>query len=104
MSMSARRGRIGIVLQSFHLLPTMTALENVAVPLELAGEGTKEERLKRAREALERVMQGMSDHKEGIGRRLDAVEATLRKRNEQGPQPHRVSLRAVKGTGEMDDG
>jgi putative ABC transport system ATP-binding protein len=33
----ARRGRIGIVLQSFHLLPTMTALENVAVPLEFAG-------------------------------------------------------------------
>ncbi|WP_375399117.1 ATP-binding cassette domain-containing protein, partial [uncultured Sphingomonas sp.] len=30
----ARRGRIGIVLQAFHLLPTMTALENVAVPLE----------------------------------------------------------------------
>jgi len=34
----ARRGRVGIVLQAFHLLPTMTALENVAVPLELAGE------------------------------------------------------------------
>lgn len=34
---TARRGRIGIILQSFHLLPTMTALENVAVPLELAG-------------------------------------------------------------------
>lgn len=34
----ARRGRIGIVLQAFHLLPTMTALENVAVPLELAGD------------------------------------------------------------------
>lgn len=33
----ARRGRIGIVLQAFHLMPTMTALENVAVPLELAG-------------------------------------------------------------------
>ena len=32
----ARRGRIGIVLQAFHLIPTMTALENVAVPLELA--------------------------------------------------------------------
>jgi putative ABC transport system ATP-binding protein len=32
----ARRGRIGIILQAFHLLPTMTALENVAVPLELA--------------------------------------------------------------------
>src|SRR5882724_12229434 len=38
------RGRhIGIVFQSFHLIPTMTALENVAVPLELAGlaEATK---------------------------------------------------------------
>lgn len=34
----ARRGRVGIVLQAFHLLPTMTALENVAVPLELNGE------------------------------------------------------------------
>ena len=33
-----RRGRIGIVFQSFHLIPTMTALENVAVPLELSGE------------------------------------------------------------------
>ncbi|WP_252258261.1 ABC transporter ATP-binding protein [Erythrobacter aurantius] len=34
---AARRGRIGIVLQSFHLLPTMTAVENVATPMELAG-------------------------------------------------------------------
>jgi putative ABC transport system ATP-binding protein len=33
----ARRGRIGIVLQAFHLLPTMTALENVAIPMELVG-------------------------------------------------------------------
>jgi putative ABC transport system ATP-binding protein len=33
----ARRGRIGIVLQAFHLLPTMTAQENVATPMELAG-------------------------------------------------------------------
>ena len=32
-----RRDTIGIVFQSFHLIPTMTALENVAVPLELAG-------------------------------------------------------------------
>ncbi len=34
-----RRARIGIVFQSFHLLPTMTALENVAIPLELGGRG-----------------------------------------------------------------
>ena len=33
-----RRKRIGILLQAFHLIPTMTALENVAVPLELSGE------------------------------------------------------------------
>ncbi len=32
-----RRRHIGIVFQSFHLVPTMTALENVAIPLELAG-------------------------------------------------------------------
>jgi putative ABC transport system ATP-binding protein len=39
------RGRtIGIVFQSFHLIPTMTAVENVAVPLELAGIGDARER------------------------------------------------------------
>ena len=32
-----RRDRIGIVFQAFHLIPTMTALENVALPLELGG-------------------------------------------------------------------
>lgn len=32
-----RRGRMGVVFQSFHLIPTMTALENVAVPMEIAG-------------------------------------------------------------------
>jgi putative ABC transport system ATP-binding protein len=32
-----RRDRIGIVFQSFHLIPSMTALENVSIPLELAG-------------------------------------------------------------------
>ncbi|RLL64513.1 ABC transporter ATP-binding protein [Paenirhodobacter hankyongi] len=34
-----RRGTMGIVFQSFHLVPTMTALENVALPLEIAGVG-----------------------------------------------------------------
>ena len=33
-----RRGTVGIVFQSFHLIPTMTAMENVAVPLELLGQ------------------------------------------------------------------
>ena len=33
-----RRGNMGIVFQSFHMIPTMTALENVAIPLELAGQ------------------------------------------------------------------
>ena len=32
-----RRSNVGIVFQSFHLVPTMTAVENVALPLELAG-------------------------------------------------------------------
>lgn len=32
-----RRGRIGVVFQSFHLIPTMTAIENIQVPLEIAG-------------------------------------------------------------------
>ena len=40
----ARRGRIGVVLQAFHLLPTMTALENVATPLELLGATDARER------------------------------------------------------------
>ncbi len=44
-----RRASIGIVFQSFHLVPTMTALENVAIPLELAG---AEDAFERAAEAL----------------------------------------------------
>lgn len=47
-----RRDSIGIVFQSFHLIPTMTALENVAIPLELAG---REDSDSRARGALESV-------------------------------------------------
>ena len=39
-----RRARIGIVFQAFHLIPTMTALENVAVPLEFAGRADAFER------------------------------------------------------------
>jgi len=42
------RGRgIGVVLQAFHLLPTMTALENVMVPMELSGQADARERAER---------------------------------------------------------
>jgi putative ABC transport system ATP-binding protein len=75
----ARRGRIGIVLQSFHLLPTMTAIENVAVPLELAGHG---DAFARAREELGAV---------GLGHRLDHYPAQL-----SGGEQQRVAIaRAV---------
>ena len=53
-----RRDRIGIVFQDFHLVPTMTALENVAVPLEFAGRG---DAFERAAACLEQV---------GLGHRL----------------------------------
>jgi putative ABC transport system ATP-binding protein len=75
----ARRGRIGIVLQSFHLLPTMTALENVAVPLELGG---AEDPFATARRELEAV---------GLGHRLDHYPAQL-----SGGEQQRVAIaRAV---------
>jgi len=51
-----RGARIGIVFQSFHLIPTMTALENVAIPLELAG---APDAFARARHELEAV--GLAD-------------------------------------------
>jgi putative ABC transport system ATP-binding protein len=51
-----RGQRIGIVFQSFHLIPTMTALENVAAPLELAGA-----RDAFARAAAELALVGLSD-------------------------------------------
>ena len=47
-----RRDTMGIVFQSFHLIPTMTALENVATPLELAGH---RDAFDRARDALDQV-------------------------------------------------
>jgi len=54
-----RRDEVGIVFQAFHLIPTMTALENVAVPLEFAG---RRDAFDRARAALTEV---------GLGHRLD---------------------------------
>ena len=47
-----RRDNIGIIFQSFHLIPTMTALENVAVPLEFRGSA---DAMARAEEGLKRV-------------------------------------------------
>jgi len=72
----ARRGRIGIVLQAFHLLPTMTALENVAVPLELAGDG--DDATERAQAELAAV---------GLGHRLDHYPAQL-----SGGEQQRVAI------------
>jgi putative ABC transport system ATP-binding protein len=60
-----RRDHVGIVFQAFHLIPTMTALENVAVPLELAG---RADALDRAREALRAV---------GLGHRLTHLPGQL---------------------------
>ncbi len=55
---SIRNQEIGFVFQSFHLLPKLNAMENVALPL-LYGGVKKKERLERARAALETV--GLSD-------------------------------------------
>lgn len=71
----ARRGRIGIVLQAFHLLPTMTALENVAVPMELAG---IEDPFGRAAKELEAV---------GLGHRLTHYPSQL-----SGGEQQRVAI------------
>jgi putative ABC transport system ATP-binding protein len=60
-----RRDAMGIVFQDFHLIPTMTALENVAIPLELAG---RRNASAQAAEALERV---------GLAARLDHYPAQL---------------------------
>jgi putative ABC transport system ATP-binding protein len=70
------RGRhVGIVFQSFHLIPAMTTLENVAVPLELAGASDAQER---ARAELSAV---------GLGQRLHHYPAEL-----SGGEQQRVAL------------
>jgi putative ABC transport system ATP-binding protein len=64
-----RGQRIGIVFQSFHLIPTMTALENVAAPLELAGV-----RDAFARAAAELALVGLSDRQSHYPAQLSGGE------------------------------
>ncbi len=70
-----RGARIGIVFQSFHLIPTMTALENVAIPLELAGRADAFERAARELKAV------------GLGQRQGHYPAQL-----SGGEQQRVAL------------
>jgi len=70
-----RRDTLGIVFQNFHLVPTMTALENVAVPLEFA---RRADAFARARAALESV---------GLGHRLTHYPGQL-----SGGEQQRVAL------------
>ncbi len=75
-----RATNVGFVFQTFHLLPTLTAVENVLVPLELAGTGGAHpaERRERVTALLERV---------GLGGRLDHYPAQL-----SGGEQQRVAL------------
>ena len=92
----ARRGRIGIVLQAFHLIPTMTALENVAVPLELAG---VDKAFDHALEELDKVnLKPRADHypaqlSGGEQQRVALARATA---------PHPAILFADEPTGNLD--
>lgn len=70
-----RRDRLGIVFQSFHLIPSLSALDNVAIPLEIAGQPNIQAR---AREVLGRV---------GLGARLDHYPAQL-----SGGEQQRVAI------------
>ncbi len=92
------RGRkIGIVFQAFHLIPTMTALENVAVPLELAGEA---DAFVRAAAELKAV---------GLGERLDHYPGQLSGGEQQrvaiarALAPHPAILVADEPTGNLDE-
>lgn len=70
-----RRDNVGIVFQGFHLIPTMTALENVAIPLELSG---RDDAFDAAAESLKSV---------GLGHRLDHYPGQL-----SGGEQQRVAL------------
>ncbi len=63
-----RRATVGFIFQSFNLIPHLTALENVALPLRLSGRLSYFERRKRAQELLERT---------GLGARLEHRPAEL---------------------------
>ena len=71
---AVRRNRIGFVFQSFHLVPRLTAAENVALPLVLAG-ASPETREQRVKEALEKV--GLSSR---AGHRPDELSGGQRQR------------------------
>lgn len=64
-----RRDRVGIVFQSFHLIPSLSALDNVALPLEIAGEGASRQR---ASEMLGRV--GLSQRERHLPAQLSGGE------------------------------
>ena len=83
------RGRnVGIVFQSFHLIPTMTALENVAVPLELAGVSDAQERAARelAAVGLARTPSPLSG---ATVRRRAAARRARARAGAQSGDPHR---------------
>lgn len=68
---SLRRRRIGTVFQFFHLLPTLSALENVEFPLQLLGVNHRD-RLERVREMLERV--NVADRAESLPSQMSGGE------------------------------
>ncbi len=67
-----RRRNVGIVFQFFHLVPTLTVLENVILPMELAEYPPKEKRLERAEELLEII--GMKNKREKFPNQLSGGE------------------------------